>query len=76
MFQGKTFSSDDEVIAAPEAYFKAKDKSFYQNDWNDDCIAMEGDYVDRWSRILQKNGYGYLWVSGSLWVCMGIYGQI
>ena len=52
MLQSKRFSSDDEVIAATEAYFEAKDKSFYKKGieslekrWND-CIAMEGDYVD------------------------------
>ena len=52
MLQGKRFSSDDKVIAATEAYFEAKDKSFYKKGiknlekrWND-CIAMEGDYVD------------------------------
>lgn len=52
MLQGKRFGSDDEVIAATEAYFEAKDKSFYKKGieslekrWND-CIAMEGDYVD------------------------------
>ena len=52
MIQCKRISSDDEVIAATEAYFEAKDKSFYQKGieslekrWND-CIAMEGDYVD------------------------------
>ena len=52
MLQGKRFSSDDEVITATEAYFEAKDKSFYKKGietlekrWND-CIAMEGDYVD------------------------------
>ena len=51
MLQGKRFSSDDEVIAATEAYFEAKDKSFYKKGigsleklWND-CIAMEGDYL-------------------------------
>ena len=50
MLQG--FSSDDEVIAATEAHFEAKDKSFYKKGieslekrWND-CIVMEGDYVD------------------------------
>ena len=60
MLQGKRFSSDDEVIAATEAYFEAKDKSFYKKGidslekrWSD-CIAMEGDYVDEWSRISQK----------------------
>ena len=52
MLQGKRFNSDDEVIAATEAYFEAKDKSFYKKGieslkkcWND-FIAMEGDYVD------------------------------
>ena len=52
MLQGKRFSSDDEVIAATEAYFDAKDKSFYKKGieslekrWND-YVAMEGDYVD------------------------------
>ena len=52
MLQGKRFSSDDEVIAAAEAYFDAKHKSFYKKGieslekrWND-CIAIEGDYVD------------------------------
>ena len=52
MLQGKRFSSDDEVIAATEAYFEAKDKWFYKKGidslekrWSD-CIAMEGDYVD------------------------------
>lgn len=29
MLQGKTFGSKEEVIAETEAYFKAKDKSFY-----------------------------------------------
>ena len=52
MLQGKRFISDDEVIAATEAYFEAKDKSFYKKGiesfekrWND-CIAMKGDNVD------------------------------
>ena len=60
MLQGKRFSSDDEVITATEAYFEAKDKSFYKKGieslekrWND-CIAMKGDYVDEYGRILQK----------------------
>ena len=49
MLQGKRFSSDDEVIAATEAYFEAKDKSFYKKGieslekrWND-YIAIKGD---------------------------------
>ena len=52
MHHGKRFSSDDEVIAATEAYFEVKHKSFYKKGiessekrWND-CIAIEGDYVD------------------------------
>ena len=52
MLEGKRFSSDDEVIAATEAYFEAKDKSIYKKGiessekrWND-CIAMEGDYLN------------------------------
>lgn len=52
MLQGQRFGSDDEIIAATEAYFEAKDKSFYKKGieslekrWND-CIAIEGDYVD------------------------------
>ena len=52
MLQDKRFSSDDEVIAATEAYFKAKDKLFYKKGikslekrWND-CITLEGNYVD------------------------------
>ena len=52
ILQGKRFSSNNEVIAATEAYFQAKDKSFYKKGieslkkrWNN-CIDMEGDYVD------------------------------
>ena len=52
MLQSWRFSSDDEVIAATEAYFEAEDKSFckkgiesLEKHWND-CIAMKGDYVD------------------------------
>ena len=52
MLQGKRFGSNEEVIAETEAYFEAKDKSFYKHDieklekrWND-CIALEGDYID------------------------------
>ena len=52
MLQGKRFSSDDEVIAATDAYLEAKDKSFYKKGieslekLSNDCITMEGDYVD------------------------------
>ena len=52
MLQRKTFGSNEEVIAKAEAYFEAKDKSFYKHGieklekrWND-CIALEGDYID------------------------------
>ena len=46
------FDSNEEMIAETEAYFKAKDKSFYKKGiemlekrW-DKCITLEGDYVD------------------------------
>ena len=52
MFQGKRFGSIEEVILETEAYFKAKDKSFYKKGiellekcWNQ-YIILEGDYVD------------------------------
>lgn len=52
MLQGKRFRSDEEVIAETEAYFEAKNKSFYQagiekleKRWTD-CINLEGNYVD------------------------------
>ena len=51
MLQGKRCGSN-EVILETEAYFEAKDKSFYKKDikllekhWNQ-CITLEGDYVD------------------------------
>jgi len=52
VLQGKRFSSDNEIIAATEAYFEAKDKSFYKKGVEslekryNHCIAMKGDYVD------------------------------
>ena len=52
MLQGKRFDLNEEVIAEIEAYFEAKDKSFYKHvieklekRWND-CIALEGDCID------------------------------
>ena len=52
MLAGKKFRTNEEVIAETEAYFEAKDKSFYKSDiemlerrWND-CVALDGDYVD------------------------------
>ena len=53
MLQGKRFGSNEEVIAETEAYFEAKDKSFYKKGieilekrWNE-CITLGGDYVDK-----------------------------
>ena len=61
MLQGKRFGSNEEVIAETDAYFEVKDKSFYKRGieilekrWNE-CITLEGDYVDEWSRILPKS---------------------
>ena len=52
MLQGKKFGSNEEVISETETYFEAKDKSFYKKSvellekcWNQ-CITLEGDYVD------------------------------
>ena len=52
MLQGKRFGSNEEVIAETEAYFEAKDKSFYKHGieelekrWND-CITLKGDCID------------------------------
>ena len=52
ILQGKRFGSNEEVVSESEAYFDAKDKSFYKNGiellekcWNQ-CISQEGDYVD------------------------------
>ena len=52
MLQGKRFYSYEEVITETNAYFEAKDKSFYKKGiemlekrWTD-CVAFEGDYVD------------------------------
>ena len=52
MLQGKRFYSNEEIIAETNAYFEAKDKSFYkkgiemlEKHWTD-CVAFEGDNVD------------------------------
>ena len=52
MLQGKRFYSNEEVITETNAYFEAKDESFYKKGiemlekrWTD-CVAFEGDYVD------------------------------
>ena len=52
MLQGKRFGSNEEVIAETEAYFEAKEKSFYKHGIEklekrcNDCIALGGDYID------------------------------
>jgi len=52
MLAGKKFRSNGEVISETEAYFEAKDKSFYKNGIKilelhcNDCVALDGDYVD------------------------------
>ena len=52
MLQGKRFYSNEKVITETNAYFEAKDKSFYKKGikmlekrWTD-CVAFEGDYVN------------------------------
>ena len=53
MLQGKRFGSNEEVIAETEAYFEAKDKSFYKKGIEmsqkneNECITLEGGYVDK-----------------------------
>ena len=52
ILQGKRFGSIEEVISETEAYFQAKDKSFYKKEIEllekccIQCITLEGDYVD------------------------------
>ena len=52
MLQGKVFGFNEELILETEAYFEAKDKSFYkkgikllEKHWNQ-FITLEGDYID------------------------------
>ena len=61
ILQGKRFGSNEELIAETEAYFESKDESFYKKGieklekrWNE-CITLEGNYVDEWSQISRKN---------------------
>ena len=51
ILQGKRFDSNEKLIAKTEAYFEAKNKSFYKKGiemlekrWNE-CITLAGDYV-------------------------------
>ena len=52
MLAGKKFCADEEVIEEIEAYFEAKDKSYYKNgieklyDRYNRCIAREGNYIE------------------------------
>jgi len=52
MLTGMKFSANEEVIAETEAYFEAKDKSYYKNgiekfeDRYNCCIALDGNYVE------------------------------
>ena len=52
MLTGKKLSADEEVIAKTEAYFEAKDKSYYKNgieklyDPYNRCIALGDNYIE------------------------------
>lgn len=52
MLAGKKFTTNEEVIAETEAYFEAKDKSYFKGgiekleDRYNRCIALEGMYVE------------------------------
>ena len=65
MLQGKRFDSNEEVIAATEAYFEANDKSLYKKGiemlekyWNE-CITLEEDYVE----LIQSFPKTYFFIS-------------
>ena len=57
MFQRKRFSSNEKVISKSDVYFEAKDKfkkkkkkkkkgiELLEKHWNQ-CITLEGDYID------------------------------
>ena len=52
MLLGMRFGLNEEERSKTDAYFEAKDKSFYKNDievleyHSNQCITLEGDYVD------------------------------
>ena len=53
ILQGKRFGTNEAVILETEVYFESKDKSFNKKviklldkHWNQ-CIKLEGDYVDK-----------------------------
>ncbi|KAF7267643.1 hypothetical protein GWI33_019133 [Rhynchophorus ferrugineus] len=62
---GKTFSSNEEVIAETEAYFEAKHKSYCKKGIEklegryNGCIILEGNYVELKKLILPKNVFYY-----------------
>ncbi|GFT35474.1 putative DD34D transposase [Trichonephila clavipes] len=51
MLSGLKFRTNEKVIAETEAYFEAKDKSYYKNGIEklyghyNHCIALEGNYI-------------------------------
>ncbi|KAF7284497.1 hypothetical protein GWI33_022087 [Rhynchophorus ferrugineus] len=52
MLVGKKFSSNEEVITETDAYFEAKNKSYYKNGIEklegryNRCITLDGNYVE------------------------------
>ena len=77
ILQKKRFGSNKEVISETEAYFEAKDKSFYKKGIEslekccNQCITLEGDRVDEWSQILPK--FVLLVKPRTYWVMCYIY---
>ena len=55
--RGRRFDDDGELTAAVEGWLGDQDVDFYRsgiNDWItrwDKCVELEGDYVEKWSRI-------------------------
>ena len=51
-YSPEKFCADEEVIEETEAYFEAKDKSYYKNgieklyDLYNRCIPREGNYIE------------------------------
>ena len=63
------------MIDETKAYFEAKDKLFKKNGiemlekrWKE-CITLEEDYVDEWSRILPKFVVSFLILRTYWWMC-------
>ena len=61
MLLGKRVGSNEEVLSETEVFFEIKDKSFNKKcielleNRRNQCITLEGDYVDEYSRILCKS---------------------